>query len=85
MKAVEFIKKFGRDHSKYVCNGWITNYESIDLNNLKTLVDAYDLVRSYGGVNGAKSVLMIAHDIGFYGDEQELKQAITLVEECSHE
>lgn len=54
MKATEFVKKYGWDHSKDVAKGWITNYENIDLNDLQNLVNAYELVESYGGLASAR-------------------------------
>ena len=57
MTVIEFIKKYGWEHSKDVSNGWITNYENIVLNELKSYIEAYELVQAYGGTDKSKTFL----------------------------
>ena len=81
MTAAEFIKMFGWEHGKDVSNGWITNYENIDLNELKSYIEAYELVQSYGGVGEANKLLWnpeITHTKELVAT---LEKAIKLVEE----
>ena len=76
MRANEFIKKFGIEHSKDVANGWITNYENTNLDDLKRYVDAYELVASWGGLADAKVAVKVSRH------KKYLKRAIADVESC---
>ena len=92
MEAKEFVKKFGWDEAKARLNnnidmfylGW--GFYSRDL---KTLVDAWELVEKFGGLFHAKATLEkegftggIELDDELIGDVV-LKQAIELVESCN--
>ena len=81
MTVIEFIKKYGWEHSKDVSNGWITNYENIVLNELKSYIEAYELVQSYGGLNLAKQELLNNAFNPILDVFICLKEAIELVEE----
>ena len=82
MTVIEFIKKYGWEHSKDVSNGWITNYENIVLNELKSYIEAYELVQSYGGTDKSKTFLKSEYrKISTPTTYNNLKQAIKLVEE----
>lgn len=88
MKATEFVKKFGLQAAQY----WIGRFETLNeveekfinigfRDDLKQIVEARELVESYGGLAEAKWDLdnpkidaSEAHD---------LKQAINLVEQCN--
>ena len=54
MTVIEFIKKYGWEHSKDVSNGWITNYENIVLNELKSYIEAYELVIDFKHLNNGR-------------------------------
>jgi len=59
MKANEFVKKFGWEEAKIICNGVFTGvvcYKWVELNidDLKRLVESHELVESYGGLESAK-------------------------------
>ena len=93
MSAIEFIKKYGWEHGKDVSNGWITNYENIDLNELKSYIEAYELVQT-GLPELKKSIFNNSIDVEYVKNwllavsdglltekAVKLKQAIKLVEE----
>lgn len=87
MNAVEFIRKFGWDHTKYLledtelsefaihsnCAGKYS-MDTVSVSDLKRYVDAYELVESYGGLACCKN------HIGFLSDL--MRQAIADVESC---
>ena len=86
MKAIEFIKKFGWDFSVAFSNKGEQLIEARPheigrgfIDDLKTLVDAYELVQSYGGLDGSTKECIKLH----CSDEpiSKLKEAISLVEE----
>lgn len=85
MNVVEFIRKFGWDNSKECLKGIEDKDfhfvgmcgEFVDWRELKRYIDAYGLVESYGGVDGAQKE---AHKNCFVFNAPLLK-AITLVEE----
>lgn len=54
------------------CDDW-------DLDNLKRLVESWELVESYGGLDDARD--FVFKNTGLY-DVRDLKQAINLVESC---
>lgn len=83
MKANEFVKKFGIGRTKY----WIKEFTVINklpdelinldfLNELKQLVESWELVESYGGLDEAK------HEVSKRPSQLLLKQAIADVESC---
>ena len=94
MNAKEFVKKFGWDISIKALQMSTTEFSrafDIDMGfiitrrqDLKTLVDAYELVREFGGIQKAKSSwndFEANHQYEFYGTNLDnLKQAIKLVE-----
>ena len=95
MKANELVKKYGIEHSKDVANGWITNYENTNLDDLKRLVESWELVEKHGGLISARKYLKFLRssvDIGLYhglGDVDYkteiplIEQAIADVESCT--
>lgn len=81
MKANEFVKKFGwevaatdlRNHEKYGTRSILYIYE-----DLKRLVESWELVDSYGGLDELKEFLStLSMEPNDY-----LKQAIADVESC---
>ena len=86
MKANEFVKKYGWEAAKqkidFLENRSTNKSESkiAMLKDLKTLVDAYELVQFYHGLGVAKNI-----NYGeFIPDHvvSEIKQAVELVESC---
>ena len=91
MEAKEFVKKFGWDDAKARLNNNIDMFYlgwGFYSGDLKTLVDAWELVEKFGGLFHAKVTL---EKEGFTGgielddeliEDVVLKQAIKLVEQC---
>lgn len=82
MNAIEFVKKHGLEHSKDVANGWITNYEDIDLNDLKQIVEAFELVNLHGSLKLANHYAMKKTCLSEENTVNDLWDAINLVEQC---
>lgn len=91
MKAVEFVKKYGIDRAKDLsCRGKTSiGYLSVEHHNLnqddlKQIVDAFELVEKVGGLDNAKtfdeSCMYCIEHLTTLGN---LKQAINLVEQCN--
>lgn len=78
MNAVEFVRKFGWEHSKYVLRS------SVDVpvlhGDLKRLVESWELVESYGGVGNAKVELLKIKRHPMRGDYVMVSKAIADVE-----
>lgn len=83
MQAKEFVKRFGWEEARQIVNHnkvklglarEIIEWGKQEFYNLKTLVDAYDLVQSWGGVKDAKVAVSIS------SHKEYLKKAIKLVE-----
>lgn len=67
MKAIDFLKKFGLEHTKYLiedteltefaihstCGGKYYQ-DTVSVSDLKQIVDAFDLVEKHGGLFQAK-------------------------------
>ena len=100
MNAVEFVKKFGWERATellkecpvempYIgrCGFSKTEYNDfVCKDNLKTLVDAWELVEKRGGLSKAKEIEQQYWNSGVgcaMFVAMELKQAITLVESCN--
>lgn len=98
MKAIDFLKKFGLEHTKYLiedteltefaihstCGGKYYQ-DTVSVSDLKQIVDAFELVEKYKNRHGGIR-FRIRWGMFRYGDTQEfnerLKQAINLVEQC---
>ena len=79
MKAVEFVKKFGWEVAKTKTMSVYT--ENPFQKDLKTLVEAKELVYLYGGLFDAKKCLLLApYAVDLSGAVEELQEAIKLVE-----
>ena len=85
MKAVDFVKMVGWDFAMSFSNKGEQLIEARPyeigrgfIDDLKTLVDAYELVQSYGGLYHAKENYK---GRPFGENWNDLKQAIALVEE----
>ena len=87
MKAVEFIKKYGLDVAKHKVDELkiiesMGDKLSIEDKKLKSLVESHELIERVGGLDKAKVEL----DSTDYTSEQDfyenLKQAISDVENC---
>lgn len=84
MKANEFVKKYGwvvastdlRNHEKYNTRSILYNYD-----DLKRLVEAHELVESYGGLEVAKTC-EYSEDLDHVKYNVDLAKAINLVESC---
>ncbi|MER1952436.1 MAG: hypothetical protein ABS863_00365 [Aerococcus urinaeequi] len=82
MNAVEFVKKFGIDKAKdLACRdktsiGYLSiEHHNLNQEELKQIVDAWELVEKFGGLNESRK----------YVDNRilpELSRAINLVEQC---
>lgn len=82
MNAVEFVKKFGWDVSKDLANrdktsvGYLSvEHHDVCQDDLKRLVESYELVEKFGGLDKSKN----------YIDNfilPELSRAISYVEKC---
>lgn len=57
MDAIEFVKLYGVSHAKYVLRASVTG-TPITHGGLKQIVDAFDLVESFGGLDGFKDEYM---------------------------
>lgn len=81
MNAIEFVKKFGISKAKgitFVMLDGTVNYDgfSVNLNDLKQIVDSFELVEKFGGLNESRK----------YVDNRilpELSRAINLVDQCN--
>ena len=85
MKAVEFVNRFGWFTAKeYLAGATIFDNHLMvftDANDLKTLVEAKELVDLYGGLFDAKKCLLLApYAVDLSGAVEELQEAIKLVE-----
>ncbi len=87
MNAIEFVKKFGwgeailNYHScKHQYYFHYNGYIEVCVADLKQIVDAFELIESYGGLDKAKLKLKDMAD-GIQ-DCAPLIQAINLVEQC---
>ena len=89
MKAIEFIKKFGWIDASHK-NVWFhfgcsseRSFESIHgfriIEDLKPYIDAWELVRSYGGLQSCYELLHNLHELT--ENPEPIRDAITLVEE----
>lgn len=79
MNAVEFVKKYGWDYAKHILSDDAPLVLDLDYNELKRLVESYELVEKHGGVNGAIEATGIYYIKPSEWDE--LNQAIRDVEE----
>lgn len=86
MNAIEFVKNYGIDEARdkvQDCEfldaeffNWMGN--DVCVSDLKKIVDAFELVESYGSIKQAKYFLSICAD----WIKPSLEQAINLVEQC---
>ena len=103
MNAIEFVKKFGWKDAK-VCllncaspeDKWFMRRGDLisgqEFDNLKQIVEAFELVDKFGGFEKANKTLKKAYDncssiisirkIGFECSYSDLQEAINLVEQC---
>ena len=88
MKANEFVKKFGWEEAKIICNGVFTGvvcYKWVELNidDLKRLVESHELVESKGGIELSKKEVRQRSIVRWVDPEVErLREAILDVESC---
>ena len=91
MKANEFVKKFGWDKvksivldfnynssNKFIVN--LTDNSAISIYDLKRLVESYELVESFGGLEGAKDKYYSC--VQNYETSSHISRAIEDVESC---
>lgn len=75
MQASEFVKKFGIDHTKYLIEGSELiefaihstcagkyHMDTVSVDDLKRLVESYEVVESLGGLDEAKKRLQQANE-----------------------
>ena len=85
MSAIEYVKKNGIEKSKIHLDKmkqerWINSF----FNDLKQIVDAWELVEKHGGLDNAKYDAKYLFSNWDYSSPMELriKQAINRVEQC---
>ena len=79
MKANEFFKKVGIE----AVRSYVAAYEDTLTDDLKRLVESYELVESYGGIESAKKELQHQSILRWINPETErLRAAIADVESC---
>lgn len=59
MNAVDFVKKHGWEYAKHILSDDAPLVMDLDYNELKRLVDSWELVESYGGIPMAKRQLSL--------------------------
>ena len=91
MKAIDFVKKYGLGEAKRVlhdsrgCVGVkLYGKYKFSTDDLKKLVDAFELVEWHGGLKYAKSYYErnSKQYPDYYAGWDDLKQAINLMEQC---
>lgn len=85
MNAVEFVKKHGWEEAKKasesIFNGDVTyKREEINIDDLKRLVESWELIQSLGGVEKCKGYVQVCFYKGRETYGNRLKQAIADVE-----
>ena len=87
MKAFEFVKKFGIEYAIKILNydpsilDDVCHLDFGETENLKQIVDAWELVESYGGYGEVK--WQTENKIMYINNqEHDLVKAINLVEQC---
>ena len=85
MNAVEFVKKFGIFGAKEYLSGSIFYEDKLMVftneDDLKQIINALELVETYGGIQRSKDHLNHRREYGLY-QLPNLVQAINLVEQC---
>lgn len=97
MNAIEFVKHIGFDYAKKVVDVFESATDTkgekmkisrndgegfeIDFDDLKRLVEAHELVESYGGLEVAKTC-EYSEDLDHVKYNVDLAKAINLVESC---
>lgn len=81
MKANEYFKKHGYKKCKSNCrsNAWLNTAFWVQL---KRIIEAHDLVDSFGGLDGAKKYLRTRDVWVTVASNSQLIYAIQLVESC---
>jgi hypothetical protein len=88
LRAKQILNYADKDHISFLADGISTTYSHYDknmisLDDLKRLVESYELVESYGGYDLAKEVKNITPlRKKSYDLIEKLKQAIADVESC---
>ncbi|MEG1089824.1 MAG: hypothetical protein RSE38_00780 [Acinetobacter sp.] len=92
MNVIEFVKECGIDVAKRILNNAIGfGCAEIELfagkyvfrtDDLKQIVDAFELVERFGGISFAKNKIKGKSDFDLTAMEGYLKRAINLVEQC---
>lgn len=89
MNAIEFVKKFGLDYAVKLLNydqsisDHVCQLDFGESENLKQIVEAFELVEKHGGINEA-----IEATGSYYikpSDWEDLNNAINLVEQCQND
>lgn len=87
MKAVELIKEFGIEYAIKILNydpsilDDVCHLDFGETKNLKQIVDAFELVEGYGGLEVAKTC-EYSEDLDHVKYNVDLAKAINLVEQC---
>lgn len=99
MNAIEFVKKYGLDVAKDLSYrdktsiGYLSvEHHSLNQDDLKQIVEAFELVERFGGFDKSNKMLKKAYDncssiisirkIGFECSYSDLQEAINLLEQC---
>lgn len=83
MNAVEFVKKYGWEEAKRFANMLgSSEVEGVSAKDLKRLVESYELVESYGGLDKSKFYVDLLPFTPAGISRSTLKQAIADVEKC---
>lgn len=86
-RAKEIVNGAGDHHRYFIADGISATYSRYDdcfysIEDLKRLVESYELINSLGGIEQAKSYAIDANACGAFNDENKIKQAILDVESC---
>lgn len=82
MNAVQLIKTSGIDYAKHILSDDAPLVMDLDYNELKRLVESYELVESCGGIKSAKKEADCLFDNDIEGRAFEIYEAIEDVEKC---
>lgn len=86
MNAVEFVKKHGWEYARHILSDDAPIVVGLDCNELKRLIESWELIEKLGGLIKAKEVYQQYWNSGVgsaMGHAIEIEQAIKLVEQVN--
>ena len=89
MNAIEFVKNFGIEYAIKILNydpsilDDVCHLDFGETENLKQIVDAWELVEAWGGIDRTKDRIEWAIVNKNYYAADMMKHSINLVEQCS--